>query len=206
VRGNKWVYKTIEKGEITETITVEVTDETVMIEGVKCVVVHDVVYDGPTIDPDNIIEDTFDWYAQDSERNVWYFGERSLAREGCGDEEDEEDCAYLLSDEGSWKAGLDGGKPGIVMEIDPQVGDVYRQEFLLGDAEDIGEVVSIDEASVSVPYGNFYDDVLQTRDFTPIEPDVEEFKYYVRGVGVVLEENLEDGERVELKRFAPGGP
>ncbi len=76
---------------------------------------------------------------------------------------------------------------------------MYRQEFSLGNAEDMGEVVQIlDEITVR---GVTYTDVLQTRDFTPIEPDAFEFKYYAPGIGTILEENPEDGERVELRRI-----
>ena len=194
VPGSKWVYKTTVEGEgITETNTDEVLTETKEIMGVECVVVHDVVYDGDNIDPDSILEDTYDYYAQDSDGNVWYFGELSLSFE-----------EELPSMEGSWIFGMDDAKPGIIMFADPsaEVGTVYRQEFALGDAEDAGEIISLGDESVTVPYGTFARAVLKTRDFSPIEPDVEEFKYYAPGVGVVLEEA--DGERTELKRFAPG--
>ncbi len=203
VPGTKWLYKTKVGEDVTETILVEVTDETVVIEGVECVVVHDVVYEGNNTDDENIIEDTYDWYAQDVDGNVWYFGERTLAREDC----EEEDCdVFLLVNDGSWIAGVEDAKPGIVMFADPsaEIGTVYRQEFFLGDAEDVAEVLSIGDAVVEVPYDTFRRRVLKTRDFTPIEPDVEEFKYYAPRVGVVLEENPGASERVELVRFAPG--
>jgi hypothetical protein len=102
VPGYKWTYKTSEIDEeteevtVTETITVEVLDESIMIEGVKCVVVRDIVYDGDIDDPnpvdnaDDILEDTNDWYGQQINRTVWYFGEFSLAKEDC--EDDEESC------------------------------------------------------------------------------------------------------------------
>ena len=84
------------------------------------------------------------------------------------------------------------------MLADPQGGDYYRQEFFLGDAEDMGEVISRGEEEVEVPYGDFDVDVVKTKDWTPIEPDVLEYKYYAPDVGLVLEENPESGERVEL--------
>lgn len=100
--------------------------------------------------------------------------------------------------EGSWKAGVDGAKPGRVMSAEPQQDDMYRQEFFLGDAEDVALVKSIDEMAVSVPAGDFSDNVLQTEEWTPIDPESVELKYYAPGIGIVLEENPETGELVEL--------
>ena len=171
-----------------ETITVTVTGEIKEILGVPCIIVYDVVKDHG-----EIIEDTEDWYAQDQDGNVWYFGELSKGFEN----------GELVSLEGSWKAGVDSAKPGIVMEADPRKGDLYRQEFSLGNAEDLAKVVSRGEESVSVRYGEFTEDVLKTEDFTPIQPDVKEFKYYAPGVGVVLEVNPDTGERTELVRVTP---
>jgi hypothetical protein len=170
-----------ETDEGTETIVVEVLTETKEILGVTCVVVRDTVsLDG------ELVEDTRDWFAQDKDGNVWYMGEIALNYED----------GELTDVEGSWLAGVDGAQPGIVMPAAPAVGDVYRQEFYLGEAEDYAEVLALD-ASVSVPFGDF-DECLRTFDGTPMEPDVEENKFYAKGVGVVLEADVETGERVEL--------
>jgi len=189
IPGTVWVYEG-ETEDGSETITVTITDDTKEIEYPAdsdkifiCRVVRDVVeLDG------EVIEDTDDWYAQDEEGNVWYFGEISKEFED----------GELVSLEGSWKSGVDGAKPGIIMKADPREGDYYRQEFFLGDAEDMGAVVSRGEESVTVPFDTFSMDVLQTADFTPIEPDALEFKYYAPEVGMVLEEDPDSGERVEL--------
>jgi len=172
----------------TEVIEVCVTDETREILGVNCVVVRDTV----TLD-EELIEDTFDWFAQDAEGNVWYFGELSMEFED----------GELVGLEGSWEAGEDGAKPGIVMWANPVVGEVYRQEFFLAEAEDMGEVLSLDQ-TVTVPYGRF-ENCVMTKDFTPIEPDVEENKFYASGVGVVLEVDVETGERAELVDVTTNG-
>ena len=200
VRGYKWVYKTSdEDGVITETNTDEVLMETKEIMGVKCFIVHDIVYDGNNIDPDKIKEDTYDYYAQDFDGNVWYFGEFSLSFE--------ED---LPSMEGSWIFGMDDAKPGIVMFADPsaEVGTVYRQEFALGDAEDwaklesLNVIVNNDLSTI----GNCSegDACAQTVEGTPLEPDVTEYKYYKPDFGTVLEYAPDTGERTELIRFATG--
>ncbi len=168
--------------EGTERIEVEVTNKTKEVQGIDCVVVSDKVY----LDGD-LIEDTLDWFAQDKDGNVWYFGEDS--------KEIEE--GKVVSTEGSWEAGVDGAQPGIVMKANPKVGDEYRQEYYKGVAEDMGEVLSLDE-SESVPYGS-YDNLLMTKDWTPLEPEVEENKYYAKDIGVILEVMVKGGsERVEL--------
>lgn len=168
--------------EGTERIEVEVTNKTKEIQGIDCVVVSDKVY----LDGD-LIEDTLDWFAQDKDGNVWYFGEDS--------KEIEE--GKVVSTEGSWEAGVDDAQPGIVMKANPKVGDEYRQEYYKGEAEDMGEVLSLDE-SESVPFGS-YDNLLMTKDWTPLEPEVEENKYYAKGIGVILEVMVKGGsERVEL--------
>jgi hypothetical protein len=178
-----------ETDEGTETIEVCVTDDTREILGVNCMVVRDTV----TLDGE-LTEDTFDYFAQDLDGNLWYFGENSY-----GYEDDR-----IVSVEGSWIAGVDGAKAGIIMYADPQIGDLYRQEFLPGEAEDMAEVLALDKA-VSVPYGNF-ENCVMTKDFTPIEPDLKEHKYYAKDVGVVLEVNVETGERVELVDVHPITP
>jgi len=191
VRGYKWIYHTNEGDKVTEITTDEVLSETKAIMGVECVVVHDVVYDGEPTDAD-IKEDTYDYYAQDQDGNVWYFGEFSL------------DYSEELPDmEGSWLFGVEGGKPGIIMPADPQEGDAYRQEFSLGDAEDMAEILGVGVSPEDDQLREYpcQDQCVHTKDYTPLEPDVEEFKYYKSGVGVVREENPEGGEIVELFEF-----
>ncbi len=118
-----------------------------------------------------LIEKTYDWFAQDKEGTVWYFGEDTKEYEN----------GEVVSTKGSWEAGVDGAKPGIIMQADPKVGQTYRQEYYPGEAEDMAKVLSLD-ASVTVPYG-FFDHVLETKEWTPLQPVFFEKKYYVRGVG-----------------------
>jgi hypothetical protein len=169
-------------GEGTETNTVNVTHATKEILGVKCVVVEDTVWlDG------KLSEATLDWYSQDQEGNVWYFGEDSKEFEN----------GVVISTEGSWKAGVDDAKPGIVMEGNPKSGDKYRQEYYEDEAEDMAQVISLAD-SASVPYGSYHN-CLKTREWTPLESNFEENKYYAAGVGCVLEVAVKGGsERIEL--------
>jgi hypothetical protein len=169
--GMRWTYIEVTSDGELEHITVEVLDERRIVMGVETIVVHDVVTDATG----EVIEDTYDWFAQDDDGNVWYFGEDTTAyRDG------------VASHEGAWEAGVDGALPGIVMPGDPQVTpNGYRQEYLAGEAEDMGQVVEVDTA-FDVPAGS-YDDVVRTRDWTPLEPDVVEYKAYAPGVGWIHE-------------------
>ncbi|WP_432822682.1 hypothetical protein [Trichloromonas sp.] len=177
VPGTTMVYQ---KGE--ERIEVKVTAETKEILGVTCVEVEDTV----TIDGE-LVEETLDWYAQDMLGNVWYFGELSRNYED----------GELNNLDGSWQAGVDGAKPGIVMLADPMVGDVYRQEFLLGEAEDMARVVARDE-EVTVPHPPGTFTTLKTEEWNPLEPEMLENKFYAPGVGLVLAVDVVTGEREEL--------
>jgi hypothetical protein len=185
--GSRWVY---ESGRVDpETVTVTVTGDTREIQGVTTTVVHDVVRDSDG----RVVEDTFDWFAQDTAGNVWYFGEDTT----------EYDDRGRPDDSGSWEAGVDGARAGVVMPAEPRIGDGYRQESSPGRAEDRGEVLSVDE-SVNVGFGSFTD-VLQTEETTPLEPGLVERKYYAPGVGLVLEETVLGGsERVELVAYEGG--
>ncbi len=164
-----------------ERIEVTATRETREILGVLCTVVRDTVYLN-----DEVIEDTVDWFAQDKTGNVWYFGERSV----------EYEAGMIASLDGSWEAGVDGAKAGIVMKAKPRLGAPYRQEFALGDAEDLGQIIALNQ-TVSVVSGTF-SGCVQTKDFTPIEPGAFEHKFYAPGVGSVLVVNVESGKRTEL--------
>ena len=192
VVGNKWVW---EGGD--DVITDTVTEKTKLIEGVKCrVVLDEVKEDGETI------EITDDWYAQDLAGNVWYCGESARDFETFdGDDPTEPE---LVEIGGSWKAGRDGAKPGMIVPFAPQVGQAYRQEVLLGDAEDFAEVASLTGNEV-VPVASCANDCLVTNESSPIEPGIIEVKHYKPGVGLILEVPPE-GPRVELTEFSQAAP
>ena len=188
VPGSVWTY-TSSSPEGDEEITVTVTDRTKVVAGVTTTVVHDVAKDAKT---GEILEDTYDWYAQDTAGNVWYFGEDTTAYDG-----------RKPSKEGSWEAGVDGAEAGVAMPAEPRVGDGYAQEYRKGVAEDHGEILAVD-GTVSIEYGD-YDAVVRTEDTTPLEPGLVEQKYYAPGVGVVMEKTIAGGEElVELVSFSQG--
>jgi hypothetical protein len=151
------------KGERDE---MSVTHQTKKVMGVECVVVDDRAWEDG-----KLIEKTYDWFAQDKEGTVWYFGEDTKEYEN----------GKVTSTNGSWEAGVDGAKPGIIMQAHPKVGQVYHQEYYPGEAMDMAKVLSLD-ASVRVSYGS-YDHVIETKEWTPLQPVFYEKKYYVRGVG-----------------------
>jgi hypothetical protein len=150
----------------TEHSEMTVTHQTKKVMGVECVVVDHREWEG-----DMLIEKTYDWFAQDKEGTVWYFGEDTKEYEN----------GKVVSTKGSWEAGVDGAKPGVIMPADPKVGQSYHQEYYPGEAMDMARVLSFD-ASVSVPY-DWFDHALETREWTPLQPGFSEKKYYVRGVG-----------------------
>jgi hypothetical protein len=166
---------------------VHVTNETRTILGVVCVAVQD------TSTLDGVLsEDTTDWFAQDTVGNVWYFGEQAKQYSD----------GVLVGIEGSWMAGVNGAKPGIVVEANPKVGDIYRQEFSIGVAEDIGQVVGLSR-SENVPYTGAFTNALETFEFSGLEPDSTEHKFYVPNVGFVLSVDDQTGERAELVSITP---
>lgn len=165
--GNRWEYDETEDGE-TAHIVVTVLDETRDVAGITATVVRD----RETLDG-VVQEDTYDWFAQDADGNVWYLGE---------DVDNYED-GELVDHDGSWETGVDGALPGIAMPADPQVGDAYRQEYYPGEAEDLGEVIATD-GTTSGPTGD-YTDLVVVREWNPLEPDKVEEKSYARGTGMV---------------------
>jgi hypothetical protein len=186
IPGSKWVYEARLADGTIEWNEIEVLQETRDVNGAKATVVHDLVFVG-----DQIVEETYDWYAQDKDGNVWYLGE----------EVDNYENGVLTDHAGSWEWGKDGALPGTIMWADPSahMNEEYYQEYYAGEAEDKGQVLSVNE-SVTVPFGAF-NDVLKTYDFSSLDPDLKEHKFYAKGIGVIKEVDLESGEEVVLIEF-----
>jgi hypothetical protein len=186
--GSVYRYRGVKDGEPSREV-MTVTHRTKTVDGAPCVVVSDLLYIRGVLE-----ERTEDWYTQDAKGNVWYFGERTA-------ELDEQGNVKTTS--GSWTAGVDGAKPGIFIFAHPRVGDSARQEYLKGEAEDHFQVVAIG-VRAAVPFETFRGAML-TKEWTPVEPDVIDHKYYVRGIGTVLEQTVKGGnERNELVSFRRG--
>ena len=158
------------------------TARTRVIDRVRTRVVEDRLY------LDNVLEErTSDYYAQDRCGNVWYFGEDTATLDRRG---------HVVDTEGTWHAGVDGARPGVFMQAHPQPGRRFRQEWYQGHAEDVFKVIDR-SAKVTVPYGSFRH-ALRTAEWTALEPEVLDNKYYVRGVGEVAEVSVK-GPREALR-------
>jgi len=182
--GTTYTYRGETDGSPTRNVTT-VTSDTKVILGVTTIVVHDQAYDGRVL-----VEDTFDWYAQDKAGNVWYFGENTKELDENGN---------VISTEGSWEAGVNGAEPGIIMEANPKKGDKYQQELAPGVAEDMAQVLGFEDG-VCVPYGCF-DNVLVTKEWSPLDKGAVENKYYAQGVGFIYSEMVKGGDEfTELVR------
>jgi hypothetical protein len=185
--GTRWTYRT---GAERDAVTVTRGTKRIA-DGVTARVVRDTAAVGGVI-----VEDTFDFYAQDRRGTIWYLGEDTA----------EFDHGRLTSREGSFEAGVDGALPGIVMPAHPRRGMRYRQELYRGHAEDRAEVLSTRELA-ETPFGRFRD-VLLTKETNRLEPDALEYKLYAPRVGPVLSLLVSGGsEREELVRMdrAPAG-
>jgi hypothetical protein len=183
--GSVYRYRGVKDGEPSREV-MTVTHRTKTIDGARCVVVSDLLYIRGKLE-----ERTEDYYTQDATGNVWYFGEKTAELDEHGN---------VKNTSGSWMAGVNGAKAGIFMFVHPRPGDSARQEYLKGEAEDHFEVVSLRETA-TVPFKTFRGAML-TKEWTPLEPDVIDHKYYARGIGTVLEQTVKGGnERNELVVF-----
>jgi hypothetical protein len=195
--GNRWEYAAPD-----ETITVEILNKTKLIEGVTCIVVNDKVRVAG-----QIVEDTNDWIAQARDGDVYYCGEEVKDFETfAGDAPTEPE---MTSIDGSFKAGRDGDKPGILFRSVPTEGETYRQEFSAGNAEDVADVLSTTYAYgrdakldrfVPRALADLFcpGDCVVTREYTALEPGVFELKYYARRIGKFLEVTPGSGKVVRL--------
>jgi hypothetical protein len=175
--GTRWVYREVDEDGERLRVVVTVSSRTRRIaNGVTARVVRDTVSQGG-----EVVEDTFDWYAQDASGTVWYLGEDTVELED----------GEVVTRAGSFEAGVDGALAGVVMPARPTDGQAYRQEYYVGEAEDNGEVLSTAEM-VDVPAGHF-DDAVLTKDTATIEPNVLEYKLYAPEVGPVLALGISGG-------------
>ena len=186
--GSVYVYRGVKDGEPSREV-MTVTHRTRTIDGAGCVVVSDLLYLRSRLE-----ERTTDYYTQDSQGRVWYFGENTAELDKQG---------HVKNTSGSWLAGVHGAKPGIFMFTHPAPGHSARQEYYKGEAEDHFQVLRLD-AAVKVPF-IATKRALLTKEWTPLEPGVIDHKYYARGIGTVLERTAKGPlERNELVSFRRG--
>jgi hypothetical protein len=189
--GTRWTYRDVdEKGEVQDVVIVCTTETKKLANGITARVVRDTARS-----EGQLVEDTFDWYAQDSAGNVWYMGEDTAEFEN----------GKIVTRAGSFEAGAGGALPGILLPAGPQVGQKYRQEYLKGEAEDNGEVLGTNQL-VEVSTGR-YSNALLTMDTSSLEPTVVEYKLYAPRIGPVLALDISGGaareELVKMDKAAP---
>jgi hypothetical protein len=187
--GSRWVYRETDDQGSRQKVVVRVTHRTKRVaSGIVARVVRDTV-----TEDGQLVEDTFDWYAQDRRGNIWYLGEDTTEFED----------GKPVSKEGSFEDGVNGARRGIAMLARPRAGRRYREERAPGAAEDRARVLSRHE-QVQVPFGHFTN-VLMTSNTNPREPRVQEYKWYARGVGPVLAMSVSgSSDREVLLRFRRG--
>src|SRR4051794_1213955 len=171
--GTRWMYRGVKDGKPSRDV-VTVDHATKTIQGVPCAVVTDLLYLNGKLE-----ERTTDWYSQDAAGNVWYYGEATAELYPDG---------RVKNTSGSWQAGVRGARAGVYMPAHPHVGQSARQEYFKGEAEDHFRVKSL-ASRVRTP-GASSGKALLTEEWTPIEPGVLDHKYYVRGIGTVLEQRV----------------
>lgn len=178
--GKKYIYEG-ETPDGSERVVEQRLTETKVVMGITCIVVNFKAY----LD-EELIEEAWDWYAQDNNGNVWYFGEAV----------DNYDEGQLVDHDGAWQAGINGAQPGIIMPAHPYIGLQYREEYYPGVAEDEAAVIATG-LHVEVPFGSFAN-CIQTKNWTALEPGVVESKFYAPGIGLVKEVNLDDNAEIVL--------
>lgn len=188
--GSTWVYERTDRARIT----VSVTDETREVQGVDTTVVREQV----TAADGEVLTDTYEWYAQDTDGNVWAFGEEPV-----GERADADGSDGTTSDAGaSWEAGVDGAQAGIAMLAEPRVGDGYRRGLLPGVVEHRATVVTLD-AAVELDLGR-WTGVLQTEETPGPDADPAWRSFYVRDVGLVLQQEVGGSATVQVVEFTEG--
>jgi hypothetical protein len=183
VAGKTYIYRG-EGAAGCEEDRMAITNQTKFIAGVTARVVHDQVYAGETCSSRlALAEDTFDWYAQDNNGNVWYMGEDSRECDVAG---------RCVRSSGSWQAGVNGARAGIIMLTNPHSGDHYYQEFSVGVAEDEASVVGVGlNVTLTRPDAyrpRVFRNCIKTREYTRLEPSANGYKYYCPGIGDVMED------------------
>lgn len=188
--GARWVYRESDGEGGVQRVVVTVTGGTKRVAaGIEARVVRDVASKGG--EP---VEVTDDYYAQDADGSLWYLGEKTAEYEN----------GKVVSTAGSWEAGVDGAEAGVIVPAHPRPGMAYRQEYYAGEAEDRAKVLSVDE-QVEVPFGHFTGAML-TKDLTPLEPRLVEYKLYAKGLGPVLTVDVSgESGREELLSHTEGG-
>jgi hypothetical protein len=174
---------TVSEGTSRAAMTVDTTVQIKQLMGILCLGVHERV-----ITDERLVEDTWRWYAQDHDGNIWYFARETKKYD-----------YQLLIEDWSWQAGKNDAKPGLAMPNRPQdyLNKEYRQNYAPGVEEIKAQVVGVNE-TVTVPMGTF-SGCVKVRVYSDLQPGQAQEQYFAPGWGLVLCEALPLGNRrVEL--------
>jgi hypothetical protein len=155
-------------------LVVTVLDETKVVDGVTTRVVEEREWkDG------QLYEVARNYFAMcEQTKDVFYFGE----------DVDFYKNGKVVSHDGSWLAGKDGNKAGLIMAGTPKVGMKYFQEIAPGVAMDRAEIVSVSE-TCKTPAGTF-PNCLKIKEGTALDPTEEEHKFYGPEIGLLVDQDL----------------
>lgn len=152
-----------------DTLTITVLDETKVVDGVATRIVEE-----RETKEGRLEEVSRNYFALDKVTgDIYYFGENVDIYDAKGD---------VASHEGSWVAGVNGARFGLMLPGKPRVGERYYQEMSPGVAMDRAEIVSLTQ-KVKVPAGRF-EGCLKIRESSDLEGGTEE-KLYAPGVGLL---------------------
>jgi hypothetical protein len=169
-------------------VEVYVTNDVKKILGITAMQVRERVYVKAKLK-----EETMYYYSQDMDGNVWYFGK----------DRKEYQNGRISGDKGSWETGVNGARPGIIMLGDTSPSDPYRQVYVAGEIEGMGQVIKTGEAA-STPSGT-YPDVIIVKEWTQLAPGAVTWKYYARDVGMIFEVRKEGGSgEIDLMEIKKG--
>jgi len=162
------------EGEDTIRLTITVLNETEKVDGIRTRVVEE----RETVNGE-LVEISRNFFAICEQTNsVFYFGEEvEIYKDG-----------KVVSHQGSWRAGSENAKAGLMMPGMVLLGARYYQEMAPQVAMDRAEIVS-DNQFLQTP-GARYENCLKTEETTPLEPGVKEYKFYAPGVGLVKDGKL----------------
>jgi len=174
VVGSRTVLEGIDDEDALIRVEIDVLDETEVVAGVTTRVVTETEFED-----EELVEISRNFFAQAPDGTVCYFGE---------DVDDFED-GEVVGNDGEWRAGENGNLPGIFMPADPQIGDVFSQEFAPGIALDQTEITDLGETFNS-PFGTFTD-TLSVIDCDPLDDGSSDDKIYVKDIGLALDATAE---------------
>jgi hypothetical protein len=112
-------------------------------------------------------------------KDVFYFGE----------DVDYYENDKVVKHDGSWLAGVNGNRAGLMMPGTPKLKMRYYQEIAPGVAMDRAEIVSLSE-TCKTPAGTFKN-CMKVKEGSAIDRKALEYKYHAPGIGLVRDEDLQ---------------